>query len=50
MKFYFTSDGAYGLADDYTTVIDTSGWSDEDWEQIENCSDSKRFELAKGKK
>lgn len=49
MKVYFTIDGSYGGAEESDMVIiDTSHWSKDDWEKIEDCSDMRRFEQAKG--
>ena len=47
MATYFASDGSYGDADDLIT-IDTSGWTEADWEKIEEASDSDRGAIAIG--
>jgi hypothetical protein len=44
-KHYFTEDGTYGLSSDMK-VFSTTRWTDEDWQTIENCSDSERLSLA----
>lgn len=44
--FYFTEDGTYGQADGNFRVFDTSGWTDDDWLWIEECSDNERLEIA----
>jgi len=42
---YFAMDGNYGSAHGLV-VIDTNGWTDEDWEAVENASDADRFIVA----
>jgi hypothetical protein len=44
-KTYFTSDGTFGDASELE-IIDTTQWTDEDWDEIQNCSDSDRLSLA----
>ena len=34
---YFSGDGNFGHADNFV-LIDTSGWTDEDWDLIENTA------------
>jgi hypothetical protein len=46
MQFYFSHDGSYGSMSK-TSLIDTSSWTQEQWDEIETCSDSERLELAK---
>jgi len=43
---YFAADGNYGEADELV-VVDTTLWSDEDWNEIEEASDSDRPDIAK---
>jgi hypothetical protein len=43
MKHYFAADGNYGSADD-CVVVDTSDFTDSDWEELGNQSDSGRME------
>ena len=43
--FYFASDGSYGTAEELT-ILDTTDWTDEDWELIEFSSDMKRANVA----
>jgi hypothetical protein len=38
-------DGNYGDSHG-TIIIDTSAWTDEDWDRIENSSDADRFIVA----
>ena len=45
MATYFAMDGNYGSAHGLV-VIDTNGWNDEDWDAIENSTDSDRFIVA----
>ena len=40
---YFTEDGSYGAG---RVLIVTTDWSDDDWQQIEEASDSERWSLA----
>lgn len=42
---YFTEDGSYGSAKRLVRIV-TTGWSDDDWQQIEEASDSERWSLA----
>jgi hypothetical protein len=42
---YFAGDGNYGGANDLV-VVDTSKWTDEDWERIEETQDYKRSTVA----
>jgi len=45
MIHYFAKDGNYGDAHELFT-IDTTPWSDVDWEQIENETDNDRLYTA----
>jgi hypothetical protein len=42
---YFAVDGNYGSADGMV-VVDTTTWSEEDWTQVEEASDSERAQVA----
>jgi hypothetical protein len=42
---YFAVDGNYGSADGMV-VVDTTSWSEEDWTQVEEASDSERAQIA----
>jgi len=42
---YFAADGNYGSADGMV-VVDTTTWSEEDWTQVEEASDSERAQVA----
>ena len=48
-KMYFTADGTYGSANDDSDIliVETDGWSDEMFEEIDGTSDSDRMWLAK---
>lgn len=41
---YFAADGSYGEAD--ILVLDTSDWSQDEWDIIENAPDSERMAIA----
>jgi hypothetical protein len=44
---YFDVDGSYGCAHpDCLKIMDTTKFTDEDWEQLSVANDSKRMELA----
>ena len=49
MKTYFTNDGTYGSANDDEDIfiVDTSNFTDDDWDDIEECPDATRMALAK---
>ena len=47
-KYYFASDGSYGLLDEASVIAYTDGWTLADWEEIENCMDSERAFVARG--
>lgn len=42
---YFAMDGNYGSAHGLV-VIDTSGWTDKDWDRVESATDDDRFIVA----
>jgi len=44
-KHYFGADGNYGDAD-RLTVVDTSQWTEEDWDTIEESADFERSWIA----
>ena len=44
---YFATDGNYGSADDMV-VLDTTDWTDADWEFISECHESNRQYVAIG--
>ena len=45
MKTYFAMDGSYGSAVGLFT-IDTTPWSDVDWQEIDEVGDMQRLEVA----
>lgn len=45
-KHYFSPDGNYGSANDLA-VIDTTNWTDKDWERVEECNDNDRLDIAR---
>ena len=47
-KYYFASDGSYGLLDDGSVIAYTDKWTLADWEEIENSLDSERAFIARG--
>ena len=47
-KYYFASDGSYGLLDEGSVIAYTDNWTLADWEQIENSTDSERAFVARG--
>lgn len=47
-KYYFASDGSYGLLDEGSVIAYTDDWTLSDWEEIENCTDSERAFVARG--
>ena len=47
-KYYFASDGSYGLLDEGSIIAYTDDWTLSDWEEIENCTDSERAFVARG--
>lgn len=46
MATYFASDGSYGWANELV-IIDTSEWTESDWDRIENSTDSERVDIAR---
>lgn len=42
---YFTEDGSYGSAKRLVRII-TTDWSDDDWQQVEEATDSERRSVA----
>lgn len=47
-KYYFASDGSYGLLDEGSVIAYTDNWTLADWEEIENSTDSERAFIARG--
>jgi len=47
MKAYFTDDGTFGSANDGEIIIlNVDNFTDDDWNNINECPDSTRMELA----
>lgn len=47
MKAYFTNDGTFGSADDGDIVIlDVSRFTEDDWDDVDECPDATRMALA----
>lgn len=42
--YYFAADGSYGSGD--IVVVDTTNWSPEEWEIVENATDGERMSIA----
>lgn len=45
MDYYFTTDGTFGDATELI-LVDTTNWTEEDWDLIDDCSDSERQDVA----
>lgn len=45
MDYYFAQDGSYGVATDLV-LVDTTDWSEDDWQLIEFSTDSERASIA----
>lgn len=45
-RFYFTTNGTYGIIDNDFTVINTSDFTAEEWETIDDASDSMKMDYA----
>lgn len=45
MYMYFATDGNYGDATDIV-IVDTTEWTEDDFQLIEDASDSERAEIA----
>lgn len=41
---YFSEDGNYGTAD--CVLLVTDQWTEEDWNEIEDCADYERMSIA----
>jgi hypothetical protein len=42
---YFAKDGSYGRSSGMI-VVDTTGWTEADWEEVENAYDDERVSVA----
>jgi hypothetical protein len=45
-RFYFTTTGSYGIIDDEFTIVNTSDFSSEEWDTINEASDSMKMDYA----
>lgn len=45
MQHYFANDGNYGDAEEIL-IVDTDLWNEEDWQEIEDATDSERPQIA----
>lgn len=43
---YFAGDGNYGMENGNFVLVDVSKWTEEDWQRIEEASDSSRPSMA----
>lgn len=47
MKAYFTDDGTFGSANEGEIIIlNTDNFTDDDWDEINECADLSRMALA----
>mgnify|MGYP006297109677 CR=1 FL=1 len=44
LTHYFAADGSYGDAD--LVIIDTSEWTQDEWDIVENATDAERMVIA----
>lgn len=44
MTHYFAADGSYGNSD--LVIVDTSDWTTDEWDIVENAPDSERMSIA----
>ena len=44
--YYFAADGSYGCTNGLS-VMDTSHWTDQDWQRIDEASDGDRVDVAR---
>lgn len=47
-KYYFSTDGSFGIIEDGFVITDTDEWTMADWEEVENCTDSERAFIVRG--
>lgn len=43
---YFAGDGSYGEWDELSMLVDTSEWTEDDWDEIDCAGDSYRASVA----
>lgn len=44
LTHYFAADGSYGSSD--LVIVDTSNWSIDEWDIVENAPDNERMSIA----
>lgn len=47
-RYYFASDGSYGLLDEGSVIAYTDKWTLAEWQEVEDASDSERAFIARG--
>lgn len=47
-KYYFATDGSYGIIEEGFVIADTSQWSITDWQEVEDAYDSERAFIVRG--
>lgn len=45
-RFYFTTNGTYGIVDDEFVIINTSDFTKDEWDTINDASDSMKMDYA----
>lgn len=45
-RFYFTTNGTYGIIDDEFVIVNTSDFTTEEWDTINDASDSMKMDYA----
>lgn len=45
-RYYFTTDGSYGIVDDNFVIVNTSDFSTEEWATIDDTADSMKMDYA----
>lgn len=46
MDYYFANDGIFGDATELI-FVDTTNWTEDDWDLIDDCEPSERQDIAK---
>lgn len=45
-RYYFTTTGSYGIVDDEFVIVNTSDFTREEWDTIDEASDSMKMDYA----
>jgi hypothetical protein len=45
-RFYFTTNGTYGIVDDEFVIVNTSDFTTDEWDTINEASDSMKMDYA----